>query len=160
MDAALAHLDAAPATAEARTLMQERTTALEGLGVARRAGVWTRLIRHGLPAVRHGWRVPVLFRLPVDDAAIWADHRHGDQAALLAALGTPAGYPHAAEITAHMEALLSRSRDFKAHHLESLLPRLHRMRRAAGTGRVAGRLQPARRTAGSTTSPNSTRCRA
>ena len=28
MDAALAHLDAVPATAEARTLMQERTTAL------------------------------------------------------------------------------------------------------------------------------------
>ena len=124
MDAALAHLDAVPATAEARTLMQERTTALEGLGVARRAGVWTRLIRHGLPLSEPGWRVPVLFRLPVDDAAIWAYYRHGDQAALLAALGTPAGYPHAAEITAHMEALLSRSRDFKAHHLESLLPRL------------------------------------
>jgi ATP-dependent RNA helicase SUPV3L1/SUV3 len=124
MDAALAHLDAVPSSAEARTLMQERTTALEGLGVARRAGVWTRLIRHGLPLSEPGWRVPVLFRMPVDNAAIWAYYRHGDQAALLAALGTPSGYPHADELTAHMEALLSRSRDFKAHHVESLLPRL------------------------------------
>ena len=124
IDAALAHLDAIGSGAKARPLMLERTTALEQMAVSRRAGVWTRLIRHTLALSEPEWKVPVLFRIPVDANAVWAFYRNGDAPALLAALGPPPQHPQAAELTAHLEALLARSRSFKARHLESLLPRL------------------------------------
>ena len=124
IDAALAHLDAVGSGPKARPLMQERTTALEQLAVSRRAGAWTRLIRHTLTLPEPGWTVPVLFRMPVDAAAVWAYYRSGDAPALLAALGPPPQHPQAAELAAHLQALLERSRAHKARHLESLLPRL------------------------------------
>jgi ATP-dependent RNA helicase SUPV3L1/SUV3 len=124
IDAALAHLDAVGSGPKARPLMLERTTALEQMAVSRRAGVWTRLIRHTLTLSEPGWTVPVLFRVPVDAGAVWAFYRTGDQPALLAALGPPPPHPQAAELVAHLEALIARSRAFKARHLESLLPRL------------------------------------
>jgi ATP-dependent RNA helicase SUPV3L1/SUV3 len=124
MDAGLAHLDAVGSGPKARPLMLERTTALEQMAVSRRAGVWTRLIRHTLKLSEAGWTVPVLFRVPVDADAVWAFYRSGDKPALLAALGPPPQHPQAAEITSHLEALLARSRTFKARELESLLPRL------------------------------------
>jgi ATP-dependent RNA helicase SUPV3L1/SUV3 len=124
MDAALAHLDAVPSGADARPLMQERTTALESAAVTRRAGQWTRLIRHGLAIPSTGWRLPVLFRIPVDADIVWAFYRTGDEAALHAALGPPMPYPHAAELVTHVEALVSRSRELNADQLESLLPRM------------------------------------
>ena len=131
MHGALAHLDAMGTDPQARALMLQRTTALEALGVARRAGQWTRLIRHTLTLPEPGWRLPVLFRVPLDDAPIWAFHRSGDQAALLQGIGPAPLYPQAAELLAHLEALLARSRDFKPHHLDSLLPRLQAESRAA-----------------------------
>ncbi len=124
IDAALAHLDALGSGPKARPLMQERTAALEQMAVTRRAGVWTRLISHALALSEPGWKVPVLFRVPVDAAAVWAFYRSGDATALLAALGAPSQYPHASELVAHLEALLARSRGVKPEHLESLLPRL------------------------------------
>jgi ATP-dependent RNA helicase SUPV3L1/SUV3 len=124
IDAALAHLDAIGSGQKARPLMLERTTALEQMAVSRRAGVWTRLIRHTLKLSEPGWAVPVLFRIPVDAAAVWAFYRNGDPAVLLAALGPAPQHPQAAELTAHLEGLIARSRSFKARHLESLLPRL------------------------------------
>jgi ATP-dependent RNA helicase SUPV3L1/SUV3 len=124
MDSALAHLDAVGTGPTVRPLMLERSAALDALGVSRRAGAWTRLISHALQLSEPGWRVPVLFRVPVDAMAIWAFYRNGDKPALLAALGTPPPYPHAAELTAHLEALIARSRADKPRHLESLLPRL------------------------------------
>ena len=131
MDAALAHLDAMaltfPNTAtgpEARALMLQRSGVLQALGVARQAGVWTRLISHALRLSEPGWQVPVIFRMPVAADAVWAFHRDGDEAALRAALGVPPAYPHAAELIAHMEDLLTRSRAFKPAHLASLLPAL------------------------------------
>ena len=124
MDSALAHLDAVGTAATARPLMLERAAALEALGVSRRAGIWTRLISHALALAEPGWRVPVLFRVPVDAAAVWAHYRTGDQAALQAALGAPPPYPQAAELTAHLDALVARSRSNKPRHLDSLLPRL------------------------------------
>ncbi|MDE2092296.1 MAG: helicase [Burkholderiales bacterium] len=124
MDSALAHLDAVGTAATARPLMLERAAALEALGVSRRAGLWTRLISHALPLAEPGWRVPVLFRVPVDAAAVWAWYRTGDAVALQAALGAPPPYPQAAELTAHLDALVARSRSNKPRHLESLLPRL------------------------------------
>jgi len=124
IDAALAHLDAVGSGPKARPLMLERTAALEQMAVSRRAGVWTRLIRHTLKLSEPGWTVPVLFRVPVDANAVWAFYRTGDAPALLAALGPPPQHPQAAELTAHLEALLARSRALEARHLESLLPRL------------------------------------
>jgi ATP-dependent RNA helicase SUPV3L1/SUV3 len=55
---------------------------------------------------------------------VWAFYRSGDRAALLAAIGAPPPYPHAAELTAFLDGLVERSGDFKPHHLASLLPRL------------------------------------
>jgi ATP-dependent RNA helicase SUPV3L1/SUV3 len=124
LDSALAHLDALGTGPTVRPLMLERGAALDALGLSRRAGVWTRLISHALPLSEPGWRVPVLFRVPVDAAAIWTFYRTGDKPALLAALGAPPPYPHAAELTAHLESLVARSRADKPNQLESLLPRL------------------------------------
>ena len=124
MDAAIAHLDAIGAGPNVRGLMLERSAALEALGVSRNQGEWTRLISHALQLPQEGWRVPVLFHVPVDAAAVWAFFRTGDQAALLAALGAPPAYPFAAELVAHLEALVARSRAVKPRHVEALLPRL------------------------------------
>ncbi|MFO1339225.1 MAG: helicase-related protein [Burkholderiaceae bacterium] len=124
MDAALAHLDAVGTGPNARPLMIERATALEAAAVSRRAGAWTRLIRHTLTLPSVDWRVPVLFRVPVDAEAVWAFYRSGDEAALHAALGAPPQHPHAAELVAHLEALVQRSRALKPGQLDSLLPRL------------------------------------
>ena len=124
MDSALAHIDAVGNGPTMRALLLERTAALEALGLSRHLGEWTRLISHALTLSEPGWRVPVLFRVPVDAQPVWAFYRDGDRAALLAAIGAPFGYPHAAELLAHLESLLGRSRSFKAHHLDSLLPRL------------------------------------
>jgi ATP-dependent RNA helicase SUPV3L1/SUV3 len=124
MDSALAHLEAVGTGPDVRTLMLERGAALDALGVSRRAGHWTRLISHALGLSEPGWRVPVLFRVPVDAAAVWAFYRNGDAAALRAALGATTAYPHAAELTAHLESLLARSRADKPGHIDTLLPRL------------------------------------
>ncbi len=124
MTSALAHLEAVGTGPGVRPLMLERTAALESLGVARRAGEWTRLISHTLQLSEPGWRVPVLFRVPVAAEAVWAFYRAGDAAALAAALGKPPAYPHAAELIAHLESLIARSREHQPRHLDSLLPRL------------------------------------
>ena len=124
MDSALAHLDAVGNGPEVRALMLERTAALEAMGVARDAGVWTRLISHALNVSEAGWKVPVMFRVPVDSTAAWAFYRDGDKAALLATLGAPPPFAHAAELVSHLNELVARSRAFKPNHLDSLLPRL------------------------------------
>jgi len=124
MDSALAHLDSVGTGAAVRPLMLERTAALEALGVSRHAGAWTRLISQALPLSEPGWRVPVVFRTPVEAEPVWAFYRSGDKSALLAALGPAPAYPHAAALAAHLEALIERSRSYKPRHLESLLPRL------------------------------------
>ncbi|MBL8361681.1 MAG: helicase [Rubrivivax sp.] len=124
IDAALAHLDAVGSGPKARPLMLERTAALEQMAVSRRAGVWTRLIRHTLTLSEPGWAVPVLFRVPVPADAVWAYFRNGDAALLQAALGPAPPHPDAAAIRAHLESLLERSRALSTRHLASLLPRL------------------------------------
>jgi ATP-dependent RNA helicase SUPV3L1/SUV3 len=124
MDSALAHLAAVGTGPTARPLMQERSAALDALGVSRHAGVWTRLVSQSLPLAQSGWSVPVRYRVPVDTAAVWAYYRTGDAAALQSALGTAASYEHAAALTAHLENLVARSEAFKPKHLDSLLPRL------------------------------------
>ena len=128
MHAALAHLAAmaeahVPHQAQ-RALMLERTTALESQGVARRAGLWTRLIRHTLVLAEPGWKVPVLFRLPVPVEAVFAFFRQPDVPALQAALGPPAQHPQAAELIGHLNELVATSRALRPLQLDSLLPRL------------------------------------
>jgi ATP-dependent RNA helicase SUPV3L1/SUV3 len=124
MDMALAHLDAVGTGPTVRPLMLERAATLETLGIERRGAVWTRLISHALLLAEAGWRVPVLFRVPVDAEAVWAFYRGGDKAALLATLGPAPPYPHAAELKAYLDTLVDRSRSNKPRHIESLLPRL------------------------------------
>ena len=124
MDSALAHLDAVGSGPGVRALMQERSAALEAHGVSRRAGQWMRLISHTLALAETGWRVPVLFRVPVDAQAVWAFFRSGDAAALKTGLGAPGAYPHAADLVSYLDGLVARSRDFRSHHIDSLLPRL------------------------------------
>jgi len=124
MDSALAHLDAVGSGPAARPLMLERSAALEALGVSQHAGSWTRLVSHPLVLTAAPWSVPVLFRVPVEPAAVWAFYRSGDLAALQAALGAPPPYPFATELSAHLDGLVERSRAYKPRHLDSLLPRL------------------------------------
>ncbi len=124
MDSALALLDAVGTGPQVRALMIERSNTLAGLGVARKAGVWTRLVTQPVELSEPGWRVPVHYRAPVDAAGVWAFFASGDVAALQAALGPAPRYADAAELTRHLEGLLERSRSDKLHHLPSLLPRL------------------------------------
>jgi ATP-dependent RNA helicase SUPV3L1/SUV3 len=127
MDSALAHLDAVGTGPAARPLMLERSAALEALGVSRHAGSFTRLISHTLPVPvpeAAPWPIPVLFRVPVDAAPVWAYHRSGDKDALLAALGPAPQHPQAAELIAFLAALVERSHAYQPRHLASLLPRL------------------------------------
>jgi ATP-dependent RNA helicase SUPV3L1/SUV3 len=124
MDAALAHLDAVGTGPAARPLMLERGAILEGLGLTRHAGRWTRLASQELLLDEPGWRMPVAFRVAVADAPVWAFHRDGDTKALLQALGPVPAWPQAAELAAHLDGLVERSREYKPQHLDSLLPRL------------------------------------
>jgi len=124
MDVALAHLDAVGSGPNVRPLMQERGAVLDALGASRHAGQWTRLISHGQPLAEGGWRVPVLFRMPVDAALVWDFYRSGDADALRKALGPAPVYPQATALKAHLDMLVERSRSFKPNHLDSLLPRL------------------------------------
>ena len=124
MDAALAHLDAVGLGAETRAQMLERTATLEGLGITRRAGVWTRQVAQALSLDEPGWTIPVQYRVEGGADAVWAFYRDGDALALQAALGPPAPYPHAAELQVHLARLVARSDALQHHHLPSLLPRL------------------------------------
>jgi ATP-dependent RNA helicase SUPV3L1/SUV3 len=127
MDSALAHLDAVGTGPSARPLMLERAAALEALGVSRHAGAFTRVISHALQVPvpdAPSWRIPVVFRAPVDAGPVWDFYRSGDKAALLAALGPVPAHPHAAELTAHLAALVARSNAYQPRRLDSLLARL------------------------------------
>ena len=124
IDTALLHLDAVGSGPGVRPLMQERSAALSALGVARDAGAWSRLVSHPLQISAADWRIPVLFREPLDAAPVWAFYRNGDRTALVAALGPAPAYPHARELAARLDALVRRSRSANPRHLESLLPRL------------------------------------
>jgi ATP-dependent RNA helicase SUPV3L1/SUV3 len=124
MEAALAHLAAVGTGPDARPLMLQRGATLEGQGLARQVGTWTRQATQVLHLDEPGWQVPVAFRLVVDETPIWAFFRDGDAAALMSDLGPVPPWPHAHELVTHLDALIERSREFKPHHLPSLLPRL------------------------------------
>jgi len=125
IDSALQHLDAVGSGPAVRALMKERAAALESLGITRDGGRWLRRVSQPLLLPLTGWSVPVVFTLAQDAAPVWHFYRSGDLQALLAALGAPPPYAHAAELQLHLQALVARS---EAHsgskHLDSLLPRL------------------------------------
>ena len=124
MEDALRHLDAVGNGPNVRSLMLQRAGALDALGVTRRGGGWERLVVQTLTLAAPDWTVPVAFRVPIDAALVWDVFRTGDQAALLNELKAQPAFPHAAELTAHLDALVSRSAAYKPRHLDSLLPRL------------------------------------
>lgn len=98
--------------------------ALAALGLARHDGAWTRLIRQMLPLAPPAGELPVVFRVPVDEALVRAWRHDGNTAALQAALGPPPDHPHAAELVAHLDRLVARSAALQPRHLPSLLARL------------------------------------
>ncbi|MBK7264390.1 MAG: helicase [Rubrivivax sp.] len=124
MDSALAHLDSVGTGPGVRPLMLERGAALEGLGLTRHGGIWTRLASQALVLDEPGWQIAVKFRWPVDDTAIWTFYRDGDQAALQQALGPLPAWPHADALKRHLDSLVARSKSYKPQHLATLLPRL------------------------------------
>jgi ATP-dependent RNA helicase SUPV3L1/SUV3 len=131
MDEALRHLDAMARVKGGnrvlRELLLERSAALEALGISRQGNGWQRLSHQTLSLplpTGPVWRLPVAFVLPVEAAPIWAFYRDGDKAALQQALGPEPAYPHAAELQAHLAALLAQGLARNARQIESLLPGL------------------------------------
>ncbi|MDE1948226.1 MAG: helicase, partial [Burkholderiales bacterium] len=127
VEAALAHLDAVGSGSGTRALMLERTAALEALGIERRAGAFTRRVVTPIEVpVPDGapWAVSLPWRTPQDEAPVWAFHRSGERADLLAALGPDPAHPRGAEIRGHLAALIERSHAYQPRQLESLFARL------------------------------------
>jgi ATP-dependent RNA helicase SUPV3L1/SUV3 len=124
MDEALRHLDAVGTGREVRSNMLERSAALDVLGITRRGSGWERLVLQTLRLSSAAWTVPVAFRVDMPSALVWDFYRTGDKAPLLAELKTLPPFAHAAELLAHLDALVNRSAACNPRHLDSLLPRL------------------------------------
>ena len=132
IDAALRHLGEVGAHPNARAQVLERRAALEAVGVTQEAGVWSRRVSQSLPLSEPDWKVQVHYRLALPLDPIWAYFRNGELPVLQQELGIPQGYPHAAELMAHLEALIARSRallskaerEQRSERLALLLPRL------------------------------------
>lgn len=123
IDEALRHLDTVGNGPAVRALMAERSAVLDTLGLSRHGLGWQRQVLHTLALSVPGWRVPVTYRVDLDGSAVWAFYRTGGKAALISALGAPPDFAHAAELSAHLEGLIARSRDCNPRRLDSLLPR-------------------------------------
>ena len=130
---ALRHLDDVGVGRETRGLMIERGATLDALGITRdtrqgRGDGWERLVRQPLSLSFADWAKPgslsVAWRSAVPAEPVWAFFRDGNKAALLAALGAPPVWPHAAELAAHIDALALRSEMCDERQLPSLLARL------------------------------------
>jgi len=124
IDDALRHLDAVGTGSSLRVLMEERTGALEGVGIRRDGLGFQRQSAWPLNLASTGWVLRVAHRTPVDAAAIWAYYRTGDATSLARALGPAPAHPRAAELLAELEALVDKSRQAHPNHLANLLPRL------------------------------------
>jgi ATP-dependent RNA helicase SUPV3L1/SUV3 len=131
MDEALLHLQAMQRVKGSgrivRTLLLERTAALESLGLRRAGSGWQRLCRQTLSLTLPSgavWRVPVAFVLAQDAAPVWAFYRDGDAAPLAAALGPMPAYEHAPALAAHVSAIITQALGRNARQIDSLLPGL------------------------------------
>lgn len=124
MGDALRHLASVGNGPKVRALMSERRAALESLGLSRRGQAWEWRLSAALHLSRPAMRLEVHHKVEVPARPVWDFYRTGDLAGLQAALGSPAPYPHAAELAEHLESLLARSEDFAPDHLDSLQARL------------------------------------
>ncbi|MES2091841.1 MAG: helicase, partial [Pseudomonadota bacterium] len=128
MDEALLHLDALGKDSQggrgARAIMTERSATLDALGVFRKGNGWERLCTQTLQVASQGWRIAVSFVVPFDASVVWTFYRTGDKAWLAGALGEPPAYEHAAELSDHLDTLVSQGEACNPMQLESLLPGL------------------------------------
>jgi len=120
---AVQHLDAVGGGPPARALKLQRQAELEALSLVRRGGQWQRQAVETL-VLGPGARVPVHFRHPLDETAVWRYFRDGDAAALQAALGPAPAYPQREALLAHLQRLVERSDALSPRQLPSLWPRL------------------------------------
>jgi ATP-dependent RNA helicase SUPV3L1/SUV3 len=107
---ALAHLDTVGRGAVTRPVRQARSTELERLGLERDLDGWWRLVRQPIALDDGTLALQLAFEIDQDDAPIWAFHRDGDRDALLQALGPAPDYPERADLTGHLQALLTEAR--------------------------------------------------
>jgi len=153
IDSALQHLESPGVGRETRALMLERSATLDAMGLTRAGDGWERLFREKLrppkvvnadppldaaasPEVHFdagggqaqetldAAALQVAFRHSVPAEPVWAFFRTGDKAALVLALGRAPRFQHAAELHAHLLALIERSEWCDAKALDSLIPRL------------------------------------
>ncbi len=122
---ALQHLDAVGTGPKLRALMAERADVLEALGISR-AGPdsWERQATHLIHLRQADWRVPVVFRTPLDAAPVWRYFRDGDKSALLLALRDVPDYPHAAALQTTLDGLVAQAGHINPGRIDSLLPGL------------------------------------
>ncbi len=110
-----------------RTLLLERSAALESLGLRRHGSAWQRLgqqiLSLNLPSGAV-WRVPVAYVLAQDAAPVWAFYRDGDAAQLASALGPIPACEHAPVLAAHVSAIITQALGRNARQIDSLLPGL------------------------------------
>jgi len=121
---ALRHLEVVGNGPQVRALMQARTVELENLGVTREAGEFDRFLTQMLTLPGSGAQLRVAYRQPVPAAPVWDFYRTGDLDAFKAALGAAPPYADAAELVAHLEALVARAESGHSEHVASLVQRL------------------------------------
>jgi ATP-dependent RNA helicase SUPV3L1/SUV3 len=124
MEPALRHLDVVGNGPQVRAQMLARTVELENLGVTREAGEFDRFLTQTLKLPASGAQFRVAYRQPVAAAPVWDYYRTGDLDAFKAALGAAPPYPDAAELVAHLEALVARAESGHSEHVASLVQRL------------------------------------
>ena len=121
---ALRHLDTVGNGPQVRALMQARTAELENLGVTQEAGEFDRFLTQTLKLPASGAQLRVAYRQPVPAAPVWAFYRTGELDAFKEALGAAPPYADAAELVAHVEALIARADAGHPEHVASLIQRL------------------------------------
>jgi ATP-dependent RNA helicase SUPV3L1/SUV3 len=131
MAEALRHLDAVGSGRGVLATMNERSAALEALGIQRQGDGWERQATHALvlpeaddEAEDSDWRVPVQHLVPLEADAVWAFYRTGDKGQLLRALQYAPPYPDADDLAAHLDTLVRQARDINPARMDSLLPGL------------------------------------
>ncbi|MEO8296874.1 MAG: helicase-related protein [Burkholderiales bacterium] len=129
MQEALVHLDAIGSGRGVLAQMNERSAALEALGIQRSGDGWERQAAHALvlpEADDDGadWHIPVHHLVPLDAAPVWAFYRSGEKGPLLRALQSAPPYADADDLAGHLVTLLRQAGDINPGRMDSLLPGL------------------------------------
>lgn len=123
-DEALRHLDVVGTGRQVLAQLQERRTALEGLGIERDGERWVRQATQVLALAQPGAKVPVVYQVPLDDAPVWQFFRDGVKAPLLQVLRQTHQYAEAEPLTEHLDRLLQQANAINPDRIDSLLPGL------------------------------------